>query len=131
MRTSYRGWLIGAGTVFVAVIGFVVVLAVALAPAPHFSAAEQQFLTHVHDNAYTWPSDAELVSEGHQVCQLLNSNGGDEDALEEPRLWGRGPDPMPDFMKSYRSLEQRHELTLAATRNFCDQYTLYIGNVPI
>ena len=31
-RTSYRGWLIGAGVVFVAVIGFVIVLAAALAP---------------------------------------------------------------------------------------------------
>jgi len=134
-RASYRNWFIGVGVVFVAVIGFVIVLAAVLASGPEYSAAEQHFLTQVHETTsdngqrYVWPGDQELVGEGHAICSLL-SDGRSKTALEEPSTIWHGADPMPEFMKSYQ-LMQRHELIIASTQNFCDQYTTYFLGVPI
>lgn len=131
--TSVQKWTLAITTAVAATLGFVIFLAVALAPwSPDYSLDEQQFLAEVHHSNYTgWPSDKELVREGHQVCAILNSNGGNAQALYEERMWGYGPDPMPGFMQSYASEDQRYELVKDSTHHFCDQYTLYVGGVPI
>jgi hypothetical protein len=95
-RHSYRKWILAAGGIFIAVIGFVaIVVAIKSPSAPSYSPAEQKFLTAVRESQpgpwedgssyIPWPSDAELVKQGHALCEL-DSAGGHYDRLV--RKWG-------------------------------------------
>lgn len=125
-------FMASVGGVLWMLVLFIAMLVVTSSPSSNYSPAEQLFLAEIHQQTdFTkWPNDGELVSEGHMVCIILNSNGGDKEALYETRLWGYGPDPMPDWMKAYNSSDQRYELVRIAAHHFCDQYTFYLGGVP-
>jgi hypothetical protein len=127
-RTSYRGWFIGAGVVFVAVIGFVIVLAVALTPStPRFSAPEQRFLADVHqaqpnpadplDNQawVAWDNDPALVYEGHQLC-IWEDSGSPMEAAGV----------MPPAVRHYPHA-QAVELEILADDNLCTQHKIVLG----
>jgi len=130
--TPPQEWALAITAAVAATIGFVIFLAVAVAAlSPDYSPDEQEFLADVHHNAYVWPANKELVGEGHRVCAILNSNGGKSSVLVEQRFFWYGRDPMPDFMQTYNTEDQRYELVRAATHHFCDQYTLYAGGIPI
>jgi hypothetical protein len=132
LRRKVNGWVLAAVAIVVGAIGLVAILAIALGSSSHgYSPAEQQYLAEIHQSHYSWNGDdKELVREGHEVCALLDTNGGNRGKLVEQRMWGYGPNPIPAFLRPY-SENQRFALVDAATKHFCDRYTLYIGDTPL
>jgi hypothetical protein len=126
-------WIVVAIVLVIAAIGWTVVLAMIFMPTTHHdSLAEQRFLHEVKQSVpgpyevqtgdvawKPWPSDAELISEGHQVCAELDANGGNWDLVEAS---GVGP----DFMSNYTP-GQRNELVDDAAKNFCSRYSIWVG----
>lgn len=131
-RRKVNGWVLAAVAGVVCMIGWVAVLAIVLNLwSSSYNEAEQAYLAEMHHSHYTWNSDDEdLVHEGHAVCAILDSNGGNQSRLIEYRIVGYGPDPMPAFLRPYGE-DQRSALVDAATKHFCDRYTLYVGDTPL
>lgn len=144
-RSSKRVWTLVGVMVVVAVVSLAVLGAVltSRSSGPRYSTDEQQFLTDVHaaqpsealqqSTAATgpwsaWPSDAELVGEGHQICKILAETGGNREPVEMPMPFGKPV--MPSFMPNY-SMDQRNELVHLAVKDLCVQFALWVGGVPI
>jgi hypothetical protein len=112
--------IVGAVMLIAGVIGWAILLTAVfgfLQRSTHdnYSLAEQEFLAEINGTPGDCPGDAELVREGHQICRLLDANGGDRAALYD----GYGPSPMPRFLTG----DQRFELVNASTKAFCNRYT--------
>lgn len=134
-ESAAKAWIIVAvmavfSFFLLAIFAFVMIVK----PHPHwpfgryYTAQEQAFLTHVKQEAPGWPNDRELVSEGHQVCEVLDTHHGNRDLVEENPLFGQPT--MPSFMWHY-NLSQKDALVNTAAEDLCPRWALYIGGTAI
>jgi hypothetical protein len=114
-----------------AVVMWTVILSV-LFHGPSYTPAEQLFLQQVKSSSpgppdsstpwASWPSDSELVRQGHEICDSLTAHDGNWDVVVNPS-WGG-----PSFMETYPSWDQRGELIDDAAKNFCSRYSIHLGH---